>query len=1002
MLLGVLAACNNETPTGAPSEAPTDKPTDKPTESLTDEPTEPPTQAPTEMATNAPTEGATNTSTEAPSNEPTEAPIGTSTEAPTQTPTETPTHTPTETPTQAPTETPTQAPTEAPTEPTIELTDYYVNLNSSSVVSSSLTGTHSLSVSYAGGAASMNFIASGHGYVDDPYVSLKLPSSQINCQEYPYIAILVKTSEPILEGELRFQTTVTGTSVYPCQPFTHQYDDGWQLIVSKLTDPSTEKYYGFTAPFTGNYTMVRLDLFHPSSTGSGLILPGTEYYIKAYAFFKKAGDASELLKLKPDDNSSNQEIPNVKYEDFWLGKQFEKPTNDKRMNWLSYGFGHSTAPVDMFLKEGYGGIVSNVNFNQNYLTNPKEFAILKNIYDYAASSDMTLWIYDEYQWPSGKAYGLVLDHQTGREWESTGIQHVVLTGEGGTASYKLGDTNGTSIDIGIMQAVLTDSAGSRNLSVSNGSISATASGSWKLDIYLLRYTYEGVENRTDFTTLRHVDLLNPDVVKCFIDVTHEQYKKYLGESFKNITAFFTDDPQLGNRGMEDYVVWTVGFAERFYETYGYEINIPSLFSGNTTYDRTVRLNYYQLVATMFKESYIDQISDWCESNGVASSGHLLFEENMNDHIETYGGNFMQVVGGMTIPGADVLWVDPDHLLSQNYIGNYMGLRYVSSAAKNAGKNDVMIEFNPNAVGALKTYQDKFAVSIGGLSITRLLGTNIYNVINPTRDYTSLELNGLNTYIGRLNTILDETTECGELGIFYPIATVQAYHDADSVHSSEHGKGNTKAMEINKKYEDFCLGILQNQLLFTILDDESISEAQITEDGKMVIGLGSYSTIVLPYTEYISVEALQKLADFGNAGGKVILFQSNISHGLKLDQEDDIENIMSSLKNSSVYSLAALLTEIKANVSTSLKTQVSVGNSKSLLMGDFASETHEVSFLVNTSNMDMTVQWSYTDGYTGTATIYYPGSGDIKTVDCSKGVSEIVIPAYHGVLVVRES
>ncbi len=1012
LMLGVFASCNQETPSSAPSsdptETPTQKPTEKPTQKPTEKPTETPTQKPTETPTEPqPTENPTQTPTEAPTQAPTEAPTQAPTEAPTQTPTEAPTtppteqptEQPTEPPTEQPTEPPTEPPTEQPTEPPYELPKLSVDLTSASSVSSSLTGAHSLSTSFAGGVASLNFIDSGAGYVDDPYVSLKLPSTQINCQEYPYIAILVKTSEPIIEGELRFMTTTTGTS-FPCQPFTHQYDDGWQLIVSKLTDLSTEKYYNFTSPFTGNYTQLRLDLYYPGTPGSGMLLPDTEYYIKAYAFFKTAEEAAEMIKFKPDVDSSDEETPNVNYEDFWLGEQFEKPANDKRMNWVHYGFGQSTTPVDRFLKEGYGGIVSNVNFNQNYLKSAKEFAILKDVYGYAADHDMTLWIYDEYQWPSGKAFGLVLDRQPGREWESTGIEHIVITGSGGIAAYKLGDKYG-DIELGIMQAILTDSRGSTTLNVNSDlSVTSGVAGDWTLDVYILRYTYNETENRNDFTTLRDVDLLNPDAVKCFIELTHQQYKDNFGEAFNNITAFFTDEPQLGNRGMADYVVWTDGLAERFYETYGYEINIPSLFSGDEGYDRMIRLNYYQLVATMFKESYIDQITEWCEANGVASSGHLLFEEDMNDHIETYGGNFMQVVGGMTIPGVDVLWVDPYNLLRQNFIGNYMGLRYVSSAAKNAGKNDVMIEFNPNAVSALNNYEDKLGVSLAGLSITRLLGTNTYNVINPTRDYTISELNKMNTYIGRLNTILDETVECGELAVFYPIATVQAYHDADNDHSSETGSGNTKASEINTNYETICLKLLQNQLLFTVIDDESIRQAQITADGKMIIGLGSYSTIVLPYTEYISVEALQKLADFENAGGTVIFYKSNIAHGLELDQEDEIAEILSTIGKTTANSQMALVRKIKETVTTSLTATVKTGVSTNLLMGDFTSETHNVSFLVNTGASDMTVQWSYTDGYTGSATIYYPGSGNIETVELSKG-GEVIIPAYQGILIVRE-
>ena len=873
--------------------------------------------------------------------------------------------------------------------------DHLVDLVDPDKAGSSFERGHNVMAVVSDGSVKLDFVDSENGKCDDPYIDLRLPSNSIDCEEYPYFAMLVKTNKSDIRGEIRFRTTNTGNE-FPCLAINYINSDGWQLIVCKLTDLGAIYFAPTHTPYTGTYTEIRLDMFDNTK---GTTSADTEYYIKAYAFYKTAEDAATFINFKSTYVPEGEETFEVNYADFWLGEDFEDPDNSKRMNWLSYGFNGSTAPVDQYLSEGYGGIVSNVRFNQNYLKDPNEFTILKRVYDYAADKGMTLWIYDEYQWPSGKAYGLVLDHQEGREWESTGIEHIVLTGVGGTASYTLGATYGDN-ELAVMQAVLTDSNGKANVNVNGGAVSASASGEWTLEIYLLRYTYQGEEDRNDFNTLRHVDLLNPEPVKYFIEITHQQYYDRLGESFKNITAFFTDEPQLGNRAAADYVVWTGGFAERFYETYGYHINIPSLFAGSTDYDRMVRMNYYQLVAVMFKEAYIDQIAEWCEAHGVASSGHLLFEENMNDHIETYGGNFMQVVGGMTIPGADALWVDPYNLLRQNHIGDYMGLRYVASAAKNAGKKDVMIEYNPNAVGVLDGSDDPLGVSIGGLSITRLLGTNIYNVINPTRDYTISELNTLNTYIGRLNTILDETVDASKLAVFYPIATVQAYHNADDVHSSEHGK-DTIAVELNTNYQTFCLNLLQSQYLFTVLDDESIRAAQINADGELVVGLGSYTTVILPYTEYISVEALEKLSQFEDAGGNVFFYNAAPSHGMLMDQEDEVASLMEGFENEVIYSLNALMKKVRNCVVTNLTVRVSGTDTSNLLMGDFESNDRDVTFLVNSSDTKMTVKWAYTDGYDGTAVVYYPGSGNIVTVDMSEGAGTVIIPKYEGVLIMRE-
>ncbi|MBQ3508323.1 MAG: hypothetical protein IJA91_07225, partial [Clostridia bacterium] len=574
-----------------------------------------------------------------------------------------------------------------------------------------------------------------------------------------------------------------------------------------------------------------------------------------------------------------------------------------------------------------------------------------------------------------------------------------LSGKGGTASY-----TPSGKEIRVMQAILKDDNGTRNVEISSaGNVSVAAKGKWELDVYVLRYTFDEVEDPTNWEKLRDVDLLNPAAVRRFIDVTHEQYKSKLGDTFKTVEGFFTDEPQLGNRAMLSYAVWTPNLDKKFYETYGYELNLPSLFEGFSDYDQIIRMNYYQLVASLFKTSYIDQIADWCESNGTASSGHLLFEEDMNDHIETYGGDFLQFVGGMTIPGADTLWVNPEFLLGKHNIGNYMGLRYVASAAKNAGKPDVFLEYNPDAAEALP--DDPMPASLGGASISRLLGCNVFHVINPQYNYTTDQLVELNTYVGRMNTILDEVSECGDIAVFYPIATVQALHNADSDHSSTTGgQQNTKAYQLNTRYEDLCKNLLTNQFSFTVLDDETIRAATVTTDGRLAAGLGSYRVVILGYAQYISVEALRKLTHFTEAGGTVIFVGEPPAHGLKLEQEEAVAALMAKLedqprfKNGAGTQLIQKLTEISHR---DLTVRIINGDKNTLLMADFESTDRDVTFLVNASYTDTTVQLSYTDGYVGEATLYHPATGYIEAVTLGES-KEITIPTCVGLILMREA
>jgi len=701
-----------------------------------------------------------------------------------------------------------------------------------------------------------------------------------------------------------------------------------------------------------------------------------------------AGEHAELLAFIDDD-----------YSQFWKDNDYYTPANKYRMNWLTYGFNSAyKEQIDTFLMQGYGGIVSNINFNQQYLKDENEFTLLRDTYLYGKEKDMTLWIYDAYQWPSGSAYGQVLDTNEG--WRATGIEHIQLVLDKAKGSFSL-----RNYDIALKLATVKTADKTWTLDSDGASLTfdltSEISGECILDLYVLRYNDTHEQDRTNFNTLYHVDTLRKDSVARFIELTHQHYKDSFGEDFSMVDAFFTDEPSQGNRDQENYIVWTEGLDQKFKETYSYALELPLLFEGKTEQAQRMRIHYYSLVASLFKEAYIDQIEAWCAQNGTASSGHLLFEENMNDHVETYGGDFMQIIGGMAIPGVDILWVHPNQLLSESFIGNHLGIRFVVSAARNAGKTDVMIEYNPAAVPTDDFNNDKMGASIGGVTLTRLFGTTIYNVINPQKDYTLDQITSLNTYVGRLNTLLDGTIEAGDVAVFYPIATVQALHNADDVHSSAFGK-STEAVLLNKNYTDLCLDLLQRQVLYTIIDDQSICAATVTADGRLIIGNGSYRTLVLAYGQYISVPAAEKLATFKAAGGTVVFVGTSYEEykAIETDGNESVSAAMAALADCDNYSPTTAGASISNLATRTMKlTDAKGSTSKTVLYGEFIDADHDISYVANSSSVDNKVSLTFTDGYDGAYTVYYPNFGNIKS-GCGNEVT-IDLPAYCAVLIVRE-
>ena len=840
-------------------------------------------------------------------------------------------------------------------------------------------------------AMEMIFLDTKNGYCEDPYFNLPLPTQQVDLGKYHYLAMIVKTDYHRTNGEVRLRSATTAEH-YPFLSYNYEKTEDWQLIIVDLTDVSAMGAIPGGWEVSGVLSNLRIDPFNNYCPAD------STYMIKAYGLYENRADAETFIRFESE--VSNEPVkPDVDYSQFYKGNEFYAPVNAYRMNWVSYGFNSTyRAQVDALLTQGYGGIVSNVNFTPTYLKDEAEFTLLRDTYLYGKENDMTLWIYDEYQWPSGSAFGQVLD--TNEDWRATGIEHIQLVLDKAQGSYSLREH-----DIALKLATVKAGGKTWTLDSDGASLkfdlTSEIDGECLLDLYVLCYTDTHEQNREDFSTLYHVDTLRADSVARFIELTHQHYKDAFGDDFSMVEAFFTDEPSQGNRDRENYIVWTEGLEQKFKEKYGYDLELPLLFEGRDETAQRMRIHYYSLVAELFKTSYIDQIENWCAQNGVASSGHLLFEENMNDHVETYGGDFMQIIGGMAIPGADILWVHPKQLLSECFVGNHLGLRFVVSAARNAGKTDVMVEYNPSAVATDEFNNDKMGASIGGITLTRLFGTNIYNVINPQRDYSVEQINELNTYVGRLNTLLDGTIEAGDVALFYPIATVQAYHNADDVHSSAYGSG-TDAVKLNENYTALCLELLQRQVLYTVIDDQSICAATVTADGRLVIGNGSYRTLVLAYGEYVSVEAAQKLAYFKNNGGTVVFVGTGYEDykAVEVNGNERVYAAMAQLADCDKFASNVAGTRIAKLATKTMKFKALDGTtSNSVLYGEFIDATHDVFYYANSSELNATAQAEFTDGYDGAYTVYYPYTGNI--VSGSGNKVEFDLPAYCAVLIVRE-
>ena len=195
---------------------------------------------------------------------------------------------------------------------------------------------------------------------------------------------------------------------------------------------------------------------------------------------------SIITKLKKEENIG--EYRSVPFWS-WNGK-LEKNKLNAQIKWMKeQGFGG-------YFMHARGGLTT------EYLGD-EWFQAVETCIDTGENLDMQSWAYDENGWPSGFVGGKLLEDVTNRDKSLT---------------YEIGNYDKNSfVSYKIQSDILV-----------------------KTDIEEQGFEYLNVYKHVNTST---VDILNPNVTDKFLSLTHEEYKKRLGEKFNLLQGFFTDEPQ---------------------------------------------------------------------------------------------------------------------------------------------------------------------------------------------------------------------------------------------------------------------------------------------------------------------------------------------------------------------------------------------------------------------------------------------------------------------------
>ncbi len=149
------------------------------------------------------------------------------------------------------------------------------------------------------------------------------------------------------------------------------------------------------------------------------------------------------------------------------------------------------------------------------------------------------------------------------------------------------------------------------------------------------------------------DMLNPDAIDCFIRLTHEKYYKWFGEYFGNvIPGIFTDEPSfIYTANADGLYPYYEGVEEAYTAACGGDLraDIVAFHVGEETphFPGVFR----SLIGKRFTESFITRVADWCNAHGLLLAGHTLNDEApLSATFET--GEWFSFIEKMSVPGVD--------------------------------------------------------------------------------------------------------------------------------------------------------------------------------------------------------------------------------------------------------------------------------------------------------------------------------------------------------------
>ena len=530
---------------------------------------------------------------------------------------------------------------------------------------------------------------------------------------------------------------------------------------------------------------------------------------------------------------------------------------------------------------GYGGfgILPAPNMTPEFMT-PEFLDRYKEAVDKAAELGQKMCLYDEYWFPSGAAGGQLAKSFPEALSKRLDMLEVDVTGP---RRFEQKVPEGR-----LMGAVAMHTQTKQRIdltaNVVGGALAWDVSpGPWKVMVFTC--VTDGSRDLVDY--------LDPDAVKRFIELTYERYYQKFPEHFgKTIDSAFFDEPTF--HWVEGGRAWTPGFNAAFEAKYGRSpvLYYPALWHEIGAETAAARNALFGFRAELYANAFAKTINQWCRRHGIALTGHQDQEEVVNP--VGLCGDLIKSFEYQDIPGIDQIF---------QYGRASKAYKVVSSAAYNYDRPLVMTECYGGikempVENLYKEAMDQFAKGINLMVPHAVWYDPAKIVFPPELSYQSPvygpELPAYNRYVGRLQRLLQQGRHVADVGVLYPIATLQAGYRFGVGKPYEGGVIPPEAdyMDVG---EMLALGVRRD---YTFLHPE-VLDARCAVDGPTLrleneTNHEQYRVVLIPGSRAINLSNLQKIKQFYDQGGCVIATTRLPDASAEFGKNAEVQSIVASV------------------------------------------------------------------------------------------------------------